>query len=312
MPKRNNIYLLGSLLVMTIFLVAILFFGNSNDRISVDKNLFKVADQTKIDHVILKRADDQVELHFDGSKWMVNNSFEADRQLIQVFFATLLQAEPRRPVAQRLRDSIHQQIIKDGVEVKLFEGETMMKNFMVIGNDRKTETYYELAGELSPYLVTIPGYRVYVAAIFELSAYEWRDKRIFNFNWQNFKRLDASFPGNEKENFSISFQNSFFGLEGIPQADTTRLNDYLDAVSLVQAVRYVPLGESVLYDSILSTRPYYRIEVTDIANRIYAIDIFTPLNRDPAVLGKLHDGQAVFIGLEDLIRLDRKRSYFNR
>jgi len=312
MPKMNNIYLLGSLLVMTIFLVVILFFGNSNDRISVDKNLFKVADQTKINRVILKKANEQIELYFDGTRWMVNNSFEADRQLIQVFFATLLQAEPRRPVAKRLRDSIHLQISNAGVEVKLFEGETIMKNFMVIGNDRKTETYYELAGELAPYLVTIPGYRVYVAAIFELAAYEWRDKRIFNFNWQNFKRLDASFPANEKENFSISFQNSFFGLEGIPQADTTRLNDYLDAVSLVQAVRYLPLGESAVYDSVLTTSPYYSIEVTDIANRIYSIDIFNPLERDPAVLGKLHDGQAVLIGREDLIRLDRKRSHFVR
>jgi len=310
MPKRNNIYLLGSLLIMTIFLVVILFFGNSNDTISIDKNLFKVADQTKIDHVILKKANEQVELYFDGSKWMVNNSFEADRQLIQVFFATLLQAQPRRPVAQRLRDSIHQQIVKAGVEVKLFEGETLMKNFMVMGNDRKTETYYESVGELSPYLVAIPGYRVYVAAIFELADYEWRDKRIFNFNWQNFKRLTASFPGNEKENYAISFQNGFFGLEGIPGADTTRLNDYLDAVSLVQAVRYVPVAESTNYDSLFSTRPYYSIEVTDIANRTYSIDIFTPVKENPLVSGKLHDGQVVLIGREDFIRLNRKRSHF--
>jgi hypothetical protein len=312
MPKRNNIYLLGSLLVMTAFLVGIMFFGNSKDRISVDKNLFKVADQTKIDRVILKKANEQIELHFDGSKWMVNNSFEADRQLIQVFFATLLQAEPRRPVAQRLRDSIHQQITKSGVEVKLYEGEMLMKNFRVSGNDRKTETYYEHASDISPYLMTIPGYRVYVAAIFELNPYDWRDKRIFNFNWQNFKRLTASFSGNEKENFAISFQDKFFGLEGIPEADTTRLNDYLDAVSLVQVVRYLPLGESPAYDSMLTTNPYYSIEVSDIANRTYRLDLYPPIKQDPAVLGKLSDGQAVLIGREDLIRLDRKKSHFER
>ena len=115
MPKRNNIWLLISLLAMTAFLTVIILSGNSTDTISIDKNLFKVEDQTKIDRVILKKSGEEIKLHFDGSKWMINDSFEADRQLIQVFFATLLQAEPRRPVAQRLRDSIHQQITKAGV-----------------------------------------------------------------------------------------------------------------------------------------------------------------------------------------------------
>jgi len=312
MPKRNNIYLLSSLVMMVAFLVMIVLFGNSTDKIAVDKNLFKVADQTKIDRVVLKKATEQIELRFDGAKWVVNNSFEADRQMIQVFFATLLQAEPRRPVAQRLRDSIHQQITKVGVEVKLFEGEALQKSFVVGGNGRKSETYYELTGDGSPYLITIPGYRVYVAAIFELNSYDWRDKRIFNFNWQNFKRLTASYSGNEKESFAISFQNKFFGLEGNPDADTTKLNDYLDAVSLVQAARYLPQGESTEYDSVLATKPYYSIEVSDIANRTYRLDLFPPIKQDQAVLGKLSDGQALVISKEDLIRLDRKKSHFER
>ena len=312
MPKKNNIYLLISLLAMTGFLILIILYGNSGDKIVVDKNLFKVFDQTKIDRVILKKSNEQIELHFDGAKWVVNNSFEADGQLIKVFFATLLQTEPRRPVAQRLRDSIHQQINKTGVEVKLFEGETLQKSFVVGGNDRKSETYYELTGSGAPYLVTIPGYRVYVAAIYELNSYDWRDKRIFNFNWQNFKRLTASFAGNEKESFAISFQNKFFGLEGNPNADTTKLNDYLDAVSLVEAARYLPAGESVVYDSILASAPYYSIEVSDIANRTYRLDLYPPIKQDPAILGKLNDGQALFISREDLIRLDRKKSHFDQ
>lgn len=312
MPKKNNIYLLGSLLVLSAVLVVLILFGNSNNKISIDKDLFKLPDQNNIDRVLLQKSNEQIELHFDGSKWMVNNSFEADRQMIQVFFAALLQAEPRRPVAQRLRDSIHQQIMKAGVEVKLYEGETLKKNFSVLGNDRKTETYYELAGDLSPYLMAIAGYRVYLAGIYELSSYDWRDKRIFNFNWQNFKRLTASFTGNKPESFAISFQDRFFGLEGNIDADTTKLNDYLDAVSLVQALRYLPAGESPRYDSLLATTPFYSIEAFDIANRSYRLDLYAPLKQNQDVLGKLQDGQALMISREDFIRLDRKRSHFSR
>jgi len=312
MAKKNNLYLLISLLAMSVFLVLITILGTSNSRIKVDKNLFKVADQTKIDRVVLKKADEEIELHYSGSKWMINKSFEADRQLIQVFFATLLQAEPRRPVALKLRDSIRQQILHKGVDVKLYEGDLLVKNFKVAGNDRKTETFYELAGDDSPYVVTIPGYRVYVAAIFELTALDWRDKRVFNFNWQNFKRLTATIRENDKENFAISFQDKFFGLEGNPKADTTKLNDYLDAVSLVQVKRYLANGESIRYDSLLATSPDYSIEVSDIANRSYRLELYKPREQEEAILGKMGDGQAVIIDREDFIRLDRKKSHFSQ
>jgi len=297
---------------MTIILVALTYFGVKNDTIEVDKSLFKVADQTKIDRVILKKGSEQIELHYKGSKWMLNNSHEADRQLIQVFFATLLQAEPHRPVALRQRDSVHQRMVNTGTEVKLFEGEVLVKNFLVSGNDRKSETYYELAGESAPYLVTIPGYRVYVAAIFELTSLDWRDKRIFNFNWQNFKKLTADNQQNETENMVISFQDKFFGLEGMPEVDTTKLNDYLDAVSLVQAVRFIPIGESERYDSLLATTPYCTIEVTDIANRSYLLNLYEPQKQDAVILGKMGDGQALIISRDDFIRVDRKKSHFRR
>jgi hypothetical protein len=215
-------------------------------------------------------------------------------------------------VALRLKDSVHQQIIQRGVDVALYEGELLVKNFKVAGNDTKTETFYELDGDNSPYWVTIPGYRVYVAAIFELSALDWRDKRIFNFNWQNFKRLTATIHELDKESFAISFQDKFFGMEGNPKADTTKLNDYLDAVSLVQVKRYLPDGESPRYDSMLATRPYYTIEVSDIANRSYRLDLYPPAKQDEVILGRMGDGQAVLIGREDFIRLDRKKSHFSQ
>jgi len=312
MANRNNQYLLISLMGMFALLVGIIYFSNTSDSISVDKNLFKVVDQTKIDRVLLKKHDEQVELHYNGSKWMVNNTFEADRQLIEVLFATLLQAEPRRPVAQRQLDSVNQLLRQQGTTVKLYEGEELRKDFVVSGNDRKSETYYELTGESSPYLITIPGYRVYVAAIFELTSLDWRDKRIFNFNWQNFKRLTATYKGNEKESFAISFKDAYFGLEGNSQADTTKLNDYLDAVSLIQAVRYMPQGESTAYDSMLTSPPYYSIEVTDIANRNYRLDLYSPKRGEAVVLGKMSEGPALLIRIEDFIRIDRKKSHFAR
>jgi hypothetical protein len=309
MKKLSNTGLLISLAVMLLVLSGIIFFDDSEQKINVDKNLFKVADQTNIDRVVLKHSNDTVELHFDGTKWVVNKAFEADKQLIKVLFATLLQTEPRRPVAQRLRDSIQANLTTKGHMIELYEDDQVVKSYWVGGNQQKTETYYQM-NEETPYVVTIPGYRVYVAAIFELRAEEWRDKRIFNFNWQNFRRLSSVFPKNAKENFSISYQNSFFGLEGSPGADTTVLNNYLDAVSLIQTMRYLPKEENIKYDSLLTEEPENIIEVEDIAKRKYVMEIYPSAGKQDIVLGKMSDGQIVILNRADFLLIDRKRSDF--
>ena len=47
-----------------------------------------------------------VTLKYNGSRWKVNDEFNADPIMIDVLFATLQQAEPRRPLAASLKDSV--------------------------------------------------------------------------------------------------------------------------------------------------------------------------------------------------------------
>lgn len=312
MLGRRNLILLVSLGIQICLCAVLLVFTNQGTTLAVDKDLFKVSDQTEIDKVLLMGSAKPFELAYDGSKWMVNNSFEADRQLVTIFFATLMQAEPKRPVGELLKDSIQEHILKKGTHVKLFEGENLVKDFWVSGNDRKTETYFLLEGDNLPYLVTIPGYRLYVASLFELPDTEWRDKRIFNFRWENFKSLTASFTGDTKENFTISFQNKYFGIEGLADSDTTKLNDYLDAVSLIKGSRFLSSGESSVYDSLSQTAPEFTIVVTDIANRTYELEVFPGVPSRIEILGRLNREILVVFDRQQIARIARKRHYFGR
>lgn len=312
MQAKRNLRLLISLVILTGLCFGFIFLGNRSNTIEVDKDLFRVEDQTQVNKVILETSDKQIELSYDGSKWVVNKSFEADRQLVTVFFATIMQAEPKRPVAEILQDSLNQYIEKNGIHVKLFEGETLVKDFWASGNNRKTETYFQLTGDKTPYLVTIPGYRVYVASIFELPANDWRVKRIFNFRWETFKSLIASFPKEPREDFTISFKSQYFGIDGLPEADTTKLNDYLDAVSLINGARFVSTGESKVYDSLLLTAPDFIILVTDIANRTYQLEVFPPAVGEAAILGRFNRESPVVFNRKEIALISRKRSYFVR
>lgn len=310
MQENRNIRLLISWGLLMAVAGVLLYIGDAPSHEVVNKDLFRVVDQTEVDHfTIQKPGSDLIEIQFDGSKWMVNSSFEADRQLITVFFATLLQAEPKRPVAIGQRDSISQAINQRGVHVKLFIEDEVVQDFRVIGNDRKTETYFQSNQDNAPYLVTIPGYRVYVGSVFELTPGEWRDRRIFNFNWQNFKSLSMSHP-DAQDNFTVSFQDQFFGIEALSQADTTRLNDFLDAVSLLQASRFIEPNDTLRWEGSRTQQPEFSIQVSDIANRVYDLEIFPRVPDQSSVLGRINHQSLALFNAQDIARIARKRGDF--
>lgn len=310
MQEKRNKRLLISFIGLTLMCVFFYFFTKSSNQNDIDTSLFRLDEGTNINRIELTSAASKVTLNFNGAKWTVNNNYEADRQLIKLLFATLEKAEPKRPVSTSQLDSVNSMISKDGVTVNLYEGENLIQSFRAGGNQHKTEAYFQKSIDQPPYVMIIPGYRLYVSYILELDENGWRDKRVFNFNWRNFKRLNMIVPGDPKQNFEVSFKDQFFGITGMTEVDTTKLNDYLDAVSLLTADQFIKPGFSVLYDSLIKTEASFRIEVRDIAEKTYSLDIFPPLKNDPQVLGRLDENQSVLFNRNNILPIARKRNYF--
>ena len=154
--------------------------------------------------------------------------------MVQVLFATIQQAEPKRPLPLGIQDSVSQELRQNGVKVSLISSGTPELTFYAGGNGQKTQAYFSVdKGDAKPYLVTIPGYRVYVSGIFEVEEKDWRDKLVFGFNWRNFESLQASFPNSPSDNFQVVFQDNYFAVQGLNAVDTAKLNDFLDDVSLL-------------------------------------------------------------------------------
>ena len=303
--ETKNKRLALSLAVLTAVTVMVGLMIRQQSSSDIDKDLFKVADQVNINQVILQRGSTPIELKYNRTLWLVNNQ-EADRQLIKVFFAAILQAEPKRKLTGAAADSLRSKMSSSGTSVTLSEGGQVVKAFHVLGSSSTSETYYQLAKDEDIYVVTIPGYRVYLASIFELSENDWRDKRIFNFNWQNFKSLTATFKASPTQNFSMSFQNQYFGIEGMLQADTTKVNDYLDAVSLLRADKILNAEEQKQYDT-LSSSPDFTIAVSDIANRVMTLEVYI----QPAqILGRWNQKEWVILSLRAVQPIARRRSDF--
>lgn len=307
MKKNRNLYLLISLIALSL-ITAFVLIWNSSDSADIDKSLFKIAADNKVDKIQFESAKGKVELTFNGSKWLVNNQQEADAQMVTVFFASLLQSEPKRELTGAFRDSIQQRMKQTGIQVKLWEGDVLVKEMTVVGNEPKTETYFQLPGE-QPYFVTIPGYRVYVASIFELTANEWRDKRIFNFNWQNFKSLKSHLPADSAQDFTVTLANGLFGIEEVAVTDTTKLSQYLESIFNLRADRFLTSEEIQQNDSLLGTKPVATLTIQDIAKHQIQLSVFGNSKNSAGILATLNQ-EPVLLRKEALMAVLRKRTYF--
>ncbi|NOT73884.1 MAG: DUF4340 domain-containing protein [Cyclobacteriaceae bacterium] len=309
MQRKRNIYLLIVLVFLILVSSSLYIFDGSEVKVDIDRNLFKPAESEKIDQVTIQSPSQNIELKFDNNHWKVNNTWEADSRMIKVLFATLTQAEPKRPVAATLRDSIKLLLEKTGTRISLSEGGQKIQEFITGGNAAKTETWFLKEGDSQPYIMTIPGYRVYVGGILELDENGWRNKRVFDFYWQNFKSLTSTYPKDPKQGFEIERKSRYFGIKDVANADTTKVNDYLDAVSLLFASKFLSSGQKRV-DSLMTTVPAVKIEVRDIANRSFTLELFTPGKQDNEVYGRMADGQILTLEKSKVAEIVRRKDYF--
>jgi hypothetical protein len=309
MHKTRNKRKLFLLAVLTIVTVAVFWWIQPENRIDIDQQVFQVEDLSRISRVDLESDSASVSLSYDGGRWRVNDSLSADANMIRVLFATLQQARPKRRASNARQDSIYASLEENGVTVSLYENDQLIKQFVAGGNAAKTVAYFADPRSGEVYVMTIPGYRVYVSGILELPANGWRDKFVFNFNWRNFKSLQVRFPETPNENFTVSMQKDFFGIEGMADADTSRLNTYLDEISLLAVDEYV--SEPALSDSLTGIRPELDVIVTDIGNRTYRLRLFETRN-SRRVFGVVQAAQVAIFNQRKIQPLIKPKSFFRK
>jgi hypothetical protein len=302
--RRNK----RSLLVLVTLIglcVATFFLIRQSDRPAVDKSTFRDFDSETVDKIRIESADDTVELTFENSRWKVNKEYPADRNLVTLLFATIKQAEPKREL--NANDTTVNPIEKSGSKVTLYASGQPVRNFIAAGNSSKTQSLFKDSKTGKVYVMSIPGYRVYVSGIFELKTGGWRDKFVFgSFNWRNFQSLEARFPEKPSENFKVQAEGTgIFGITGI-KTDTSRLNTFLDDVSLLAVDDY--LESSQLRDSLTQVKPFLQLIITDIASKQQTLSVYRESKR--GVLGFLESNQPVLFNPERVRNIVRPKSYF--
>lgn len=309
MHEKKNKRLAILLILLLVAATGVYWIGKTESGYNVDPNLFKQFDLATIDGVVLESPSGRTELRYAGARWKVNEQFNANGDMIQVLFATLQQAEAKRPVALSQQDSIAQLIQKNGIKVSLSSGGEIKEVFFAGGNESKNQSFFLKENTAVPYVVTIPGYRVYVSGIFELAESGWRDKFVFGFNWRNFQRLEVNFPGRASEDFAVEMDNGLPVIKGLQEADTTRLNDFLDDVSLLTVDEFNTTTPSL--DSLSRTTPLALFRVSDIGGKEYSLQLYESVD-GVHFFGSVNKTQWARLSKNKISGILRGRNFFQK
>jgi hypothetical protein len=311
MQSARNKQLLFSLILLSVITIIAYFLSITDGQFELDKKMFQVDDQTKINRVVFESAGKKVIVSYDGTSWKINNKYPADRQLVKVLFATLLQIAPKRPASETLKDSISKSLQSSGTKVSLFEGKDLKKEFYAGSNSDHTQTYFQQNSEL-PYLVTIPGYRVDPSQVFQLDENGWRDKRVFNFNWRNLKDISVRYPAEPKRDFKINLRQKLLSMEDVEVTDTTRLSRFVDDLYSLEADQIVKVGEKPPMDTLFMQLTSFELVVSDIASRKFKLEVKQWKLGQPQLAGVSNDSLLLLFDKTKIFRIAKTKDYFKK
>lgn len=308
MQRNKNIRLLIALAMVLALIVLLPLLKNKGDGLSVDRKMFTLGNQTVITDVVLTTDSTQNKLSYVNGKWLVNGSYDLDLSMRDVFFSVLSQLEIRRPVAKSQMDSIALAIRSQGVEVSILNNADTVKAYKVWGN-KNDQSSYIMGSDGKPYLMHIPGYRSYVAGIFEVPESDWRTRRVFSAQFTNLNSLKLKYA--DGDSISFRYKDSFFEIEGM-HADSTQLITSLENLLFLQTDQYLLPSEMHNYvdPNFDPDKPMVWISATKLAGTTENVRLYDTKPKKPFYLAITPDSSYCLFNKKRMERILVKKKDF--
>ncbi|MCF6359882.1 MAG: hypothetical protein L3J29_03875 [Cyclobacteriaceae bacterium] len=306
MQKQKNIRLLlilGGLLT----LLTLIPFLKDDSGLSIDKRQFTLDPQTVITDVILTSKESKNTLSYIQGKWQINDSYELDPNMRDVFFSVLSQMEIRKSLPQSQNDSLVQLIQLKGTEVKVLDNSELIKHYFIWGN-ADSQVSYIMDTENNGYMVHIPGYRSFVAGIFQVPESDWRTRRTFTAQFLNLSSLKLKYP---TDSIEFRYKDGFFEITDV-NADSTQLITSLENLLFLQTDQYLVPEEYAKYevDSLIEQTPFVKIFTTTLVGMTETIKVFDTPNKQPYYLALATDSTYCLLNKKQLNQILVKKSNF--
>lgn len=293
MKKQNIILLIVAVLLSSAAIYYIKFhkvstMGDCGDDDSF--SVFAVSDTASITKIFLAdKENNSATVERTGDYWTVNGKHRARKDAIDMVLKTIKRIEFKNPVSKAARENVIRLLSGRSTKVEIYAGKKLLKTYYV-GDATKDQygTYMllEIDGQkaCTPAIVYIPGFSGYLTSRFFTGEYEWRDKNIFTYNFDQIYSVKIQDNENSKESYiAYNNGNNKFELQSISGEkfawfDTVGVKTMLGFYKKVNFENFLPGLPQETKDSILNTTPFKVITLTDSNNKSTTLKLFRKPN----------------------------------
>ena len=315
------------LIIFIILLVAgaAVLTGNHYTTLKNHDADFSVRDTASITKIFI--ADKNVNeslLERTPHGWKLNKKFDANQRAIDFLLETIKRIKVKAPVSKAARDNVVKRMASTAIKVEIYQKVPRINLFNKVKlwwHEKKTKviyvgdvtqnnlgTYMLMEGARNPYIVYIPGFRGFVSVRFTPKPDDWKSHVVFNKNLAEIKSVELDNIKEPAKSFKVNV------VDAMGSFDITRLNDgyklenydtlkLLNFLTSFRDLRYESRLNNILppqrIDSILHTRPIYKITLVDLHNDTTKVTMFNK-NRFPDEVNN---------ALEELVPVDLDRFY---
>lgn len=282
--RKNRIILLVVVVLLWI-LAAVLILGQSDTTLDSDSGNFAVPDTASITRIFMADKSDNTILleRQENGSWMLNNTYGAHQENIEILLKTIANIAVRQPVARAAQDNILKLLAAKSVKVEIYKNDFRIKigSLKLFPYENKAKTFYIgdatmdnngsyalIEGAGKPVVVYLPGLRGYISSRFSTLENDWRKHTVFAHKLPEIASIEVDFPLQPAESYrvvnndnkSLSLFQKESGRE-ITNYDTLKLMNYVNAYRNIRFETLLNDMEPERRDSITSQSPVYTIKL---------------------------------------------------
>ena len=265
---RSNLKLIFSFIALCLISLSISWWNRSRKE-GLDPDMFRLPVDVRINEVSMKKGEVTLLLTGGPGGWRVNKQYSADLDRVRLLFAAMDRARPRRLAG----DSIASKVQREAMMVQFRENENQIQSVLIWGDPQSGSTWFMDPEKGIPAEMVIPGYRSSLTNLFSMMEEDWRDKRIFDFNWRNFVQLKMEFPSASADGYTISVRDGLLSIGEVAASDTTRLKEFMDVVQLLEAESFIRVSNNQK-DSLLRNKPESVLTISEVSGRKHELRLF--------------------------------------
>ena len=284
--KRRNLIIIAVVLLIGIVALVVVLARGQKSTFKQDYHIEDTATITKIfmadkmnNQVTLTRAE-------DGKTWMVDNTFEANQPMIDLFLETLHTMRARQQVNRTAAPNITKDLAAKSVKTEIYQRVYLIDWFnhklRLFPHEKLTATYFVghetqdmlgtfvyRKGDKIPVILHIPGFRGFIAPRFIADPTPWRSHRIVSLNVLDIQSVELEIPSMPQESFAIRREGDGFymellaGHQRVNGFDTARVAQLLSSFTNLNFDEYAKAVPKAELDTTFSKPPRTVLRVTD-------------------------------------------------